>query len=1579
SVPSGTSAENGDAGVGGYYGPRGANAFLDNNSVSPYIAGLLGGADLWGLVDDDGDPNSGVKGVTFDFSSAPDDALAAVVLVDIGTDVNFGLPVDDYYGYDLLLFFNLTSFNLGNPRLSIDLGSAAGTADPLTVRGMGAFTTLTAINAHAVWATLVPDNSQAVHVNASVAGESLATTVAEGSPQYILLSDRAELEGSVPAGLGVAPDLSGLDDIVISPDGNRIYGVDASRDALVVINTGQGDGTRDYVAEPIGSRPEDGSQRQLFLDGDDAVVNGLAGARAITIDSDGDHVYVAGTDEGKIAIFRTEANGDLTFVQAINRSGVQTVQVNDTDTRVYVGRSGSITRYTRNDSTGYLSGAYTKPIAGGVYEIAFSSDGSLVYALNSSNNGTLTVLNSNLNTVYQTITGLGGGGDMAVSADDFVYVTGQSSNTLSVFVRNGNTLSLVQTIENGVEGVNGLVEPSDVTLTQDETYLLVTGKVSNAIAVFQRNAASGKLQFVQVVRNNMGGTEGLRAPSAMVIDPNSGLIFAGSLGNSNFNGGLVIFTNLADGNVLPEPGAILTSFDHIEALGVSTAGGEDLIALVNAPEAEVTITTISTGGKNDIVVLQDQSPATVVNLGAGDDEAHLRSNTAGASVTVNGNAGSDTINVLEAGVNTSTVINGGIGVDTIKVSGMNLPSSASVTVHGDNPVHTDPKDDRLLFDPEDPTPLDTPNYTIGNFFGAGALSESGDIRVDSPSLKGLVTFDTVDLQVISPPLFTSINTPTISEGGSVTFSVTINTLGNSLDGELLWDIDGDGQFGDVSGPDLDGENGTAVSASISLTWEQLVDLGLNDGDTPSGTVYHVGVRATNDLGFSSEEFATLTILNSAPDVPVSGNSTVNLGDPYVIHFSAADDGDDRVWEWRVVWGDDGGNHDAFGSGDSSATHVYEVPATYIVQVSAVDEDGVHAGNNTVTVNVGVQQSQVYAGGPYTIAEGEDLVLAAVAPGSSTPSFAWDIDGDGVFDDAIGPNPTVLWDDLQGLTNPVNDNSGNPYDIRVRATYSGFGSVISAPAAVLTITNTAPTATLSNNGPVDEGSTTATISFTSQFDESDADTTAGFTYSYDFDNDGGFDLITSVASVTVPSSLVIDDGRQIVRAVISDKDGGSTELFTDLIIENVAPTLNLAGVSSVDEGASYSLNLSATDPGNDAILQWIVDWDDGTVETFDGATQALTHGFSDNGVRTVLVTAIDEDGLYTATQVVDVTNVAPELQGLAATTITENEFSHFTGTIVDPGVEDSFTLAVTWGDGSVIELFTLSAGATDFEFTHRYLDDESGTPSLPDDYTINATVTDDDLDSGIVSTTVTVNNLAPTVGVLGLASGTVGETETVDLFGYISDAGPLDTHVITIDWGDGSSSAATVDQVNRTFFAAHEYDDDMDTPPLQPEDDFTITATVTDDDDDSNSLETTVTIATVAPFFTSAFVAPEEINENETITVSGTFDDVSLLDTHTMLIDWGDGTATTLAEGDINQIDRSFEATHLYIDDNPTVTSTDDYIITATLTDDDGGASTLVIPRVVPHTLGDTSVAEAAIATARSGNDLTGVSFDLVYD
>ena len=72
-----------------------------------------------------------------------------------------------------------------------------------------------------------------------------------------------------------------------------------------------------------------------------------------------------------------------------------------------------------------------------------------------------------------------------------------------------------------------------------------------------------------------------------------------------------------------------------------------------------------------------------------------------------------------------------------------------------------------------------------------------------------------------------------------------------------------------------------------------------------------------------------------------------------------------------------------------------------------------------------------SGDGYTIQEGQPLTLNA---GDSTDpqglplTYTWDINGDGVFGDATGVNPTLTWDQLQSLGIHA---STTPYEVRVR--------------------------------------------------------------------------------------------------------------------------------------------------------------------------------------------------------------------------------------------------------------------------------------------------------------------------------------------------------------------------------------------------------------------------------------------------------------------------------------------------------------------------------------------------------------------
>ncbi len=104
----------------------------------------------------------------------------------------------------------------------------------------------------------------------------------------------------------------------------------------------------------------------------------------------------------------------------------------------------------------------------------------------------------------------------------------------------------------------------------------------------------------------------------------------------------------------------------------------------------------------------------------------------------------------------------------------------------------------------------------------------------------------------------------------------------------------------------------------------------------------------------------------------------------------------------------------------------------------------------------------------------------------------------------------------------------------------------------------------------------------------------------------------------------------ISASATDEDGtyaaGNTVAVT---VNNVAPTLVISGAASVNEGSSYTLNLSSSDPGVDTISQWTINWGDST-QVVTGHPASVTHTYADGTVNyTISATATDEDGTYAA--------------------------------------------------------------------------------------------------------------------------------------------------------------------------------------------------------------------------------------------------------------------------------------------------------------------------------------------------------------
>lgn len=110
-----------------------------------------------------------------------------------------------------------------------------------------------------------------------------------------------------------------------------------------------------------------------------------------------------------------------------------------------------------------------------------------------------------------------------------------------------------------------------------------------------------------------------------------------------------------------------------------------------------------------------------------------------------------------------------------------------------------------------------------------------------------------------------------------------------------------------------------------------------------------------------------------------------------------------------------------------------------------------------------------------------------------------------------------------------------------------------------------------------------------------------------------------------------------------------------------------------------------------------------------------------------------------------------------------------------------------------------------------------------------------------------------------------------------------------------------------------------------------------------------------------------VDENDFVTLSGSFFDAEWNNNHVVTIDWGDGSPETLAT--VDEATRRFEGVHRYLDDGASGTDSEDYTITARLEHPgtgnvDSGTTDVTVENVAPRLtdLSVTSVTEGAAAT-----------------
>ncbi|GAB5376512.1 MAG: hypothetical protein AcusKO_29740 [Acuticoccus sp.] len=275
--------------------------------------------------------------------------------------------------------------------------------------------------------------------------------------------------------------------------------------------------------------------------------------------------------------------------------------------------------------------------------------------------------------------------------------------------------------------------------------------------------------------------------------------------------------------------------------------------------------------------------------------------------------------------------------------------------------------------------------------------------------------------------------------------------------------------------------------------------------------------------------------------------------------------------------------------------------------------------------------------------------------------------------------------------------------------------------------------------------------------------------------------------------------------VRNNDGDRTIETEDYpSVEQVAEALRAANITPIFAVADFVL------PDYEALVEML---------GFGIAVELTTD--SSNLAEAIVSGLEGVGGESTATVTVTVgepgANVAPVLSLDPLTRTDENGKVVLTGTAKDANFAETLDLVIDWGDGSgkqTVSVRTNGDGDETFRVEHVFSDDQPGRK--PDSFTIKATLRDDDGASDSKTAVALVDNLDPVLGGetrADVPDSGISLSRRLSYTGVFEDAGPDDTHTVTIKWGDGTISRSddkrgldelTSDGGKGSFLASHVY-------------------------------------------------------------------------------------------------------------------------------------------------------------------------------
>ncbi len=411
----------------------------------------------------------------------------------------------------------------------------------------------------------------------------------------------------------------------------------------------------------------------------------------------------------------------------------------------------------------------------------------------------------------------------------------------------------------------------------------------------------------------------------------------------------------------------------------------------------------------------------------------------------------------------------------------------------------------------------------------------------------------------------------------------------------------------------------------------------------------------------------------------------------VISSIGVNNADDEITARQIAWGD--GSYSCPSAYDSSASHTFD-SGSYTVVFSVTDCEGTYNANG-VSVNVS-------SAAP---------TLSLSDSGSPDEGSCYTLSLSGYWDGIDSLNGAcVSWGDSCSFCDSA---SGSNYSNSLQHTYPADGTYqLSATLTDnggdsvtvtrdVTVNNVTPVLTISGSNSVDEGAQTCfTFSAT---EPGTNDTIRQWVIYY---GDGASASLTGNPAYDYHAYDAYYSQYQITAHAVTD--GGTYDATYNVSVTNLPPTVCISGADSVSEGSTYTLNLSAADPGGDGPLTYCIQWGDGASQTLHDSPGSIGHIYADNSSYgySLQVTVTDAYGASAyASRTVVVNDVAPTLGAGGPSTVPEGSSYPLDLCWYDPGA-DTLTFGINWGDGSDTQTVSGDVGRVYHRFNSAFGSRES---------------------------------------------------------------------------------------------------------------------------------------------------------------------------------------------------------------------------------------------------------------------------------